>query len=146
MLLISGDMGIIGRLLFSDNAPKVVRKAVDFNAEKVALTAANIANAETPGYKSSHLKFESMLQNATSRNKLKMKTTNSKHFSMQSPNFKSMRPDIEIDSSRGRIDGNNVNLETEMTNLAEAKIAYDANMTAMSKRGSIIKSAIVETR
>jgi len=140
-------MGMISKLLFNDRAPKVLRKSIDFNMKKVALTASNIANSETPGFKASHMEFDSVLKSATSSgNGLAMTTTNGKHISPHNPDFSSLKPNISVDHAKGRIDGNNVDMEKEMTSLTEARINYDAEITAMMKRGGIIKSAIVETR
>lgn len=139
-------MGMIGKLLFSDRAPKIIKKSLDFNTQKAAVIAGNIANADTPGFKATRVEFESVLQQAASANTIKMKTTNEMHFQTQNQDLTSMKPNMETDPSPSRLDGNNVNLEKEMTNLAETRINYDAGITAMMKRGSIIKSAITDTR
>lgn len=137
---------MLSGLLFSDRAPKVIRKSMDFNVQKAALISTNIANGETPGYKAKSMEFESVLQSASSNDYLKIKSTNPKHISASHPDFSTLNANISTDTSPGRIDGNNVNLEKEMTSLAETRLAYDAAITAMSKRGAIIKSAITEAR
>ncbi|MDH5542473.1 MAG: flagellar basal body rod protein FlgB [Nitrospinota bacterium] len=139
-------MSFINNLLFSDRAPKVVKKSLDFNSQKAAMTAANIANAETPRYKAKSVEFESILQSVTSTDFLQIKATHSKHISPQQPDFNSMEPELTIDFSQGRIDGNNVDLDKEVTTLSETKIAYDAAITVMTKRGGIIRAAVTETR
>ena len=141
-----GDLSFISRLLFSDRAPKVIKRSLDFNAQKVAISSANIGNYSTPGYKAKQIEFESVLQSATEPGQLKMAKTDNKHFALDINKPNSMQPNIITDKAAGRMDGNNVNLEAEVTGMAEAKIAYDAAITAMSKRGSIIKSAITESR
>jgi len=140
------NMSMISSLLFSDRAPKVVRKSMDFNAQRAGIISTNIANGETPGYKAKSMEFESVLRSVSSTEFLKIKSTNSKHISPSNPDFGTVNANITTDTSQGRVDGNNVNLEKEMTNLAETRLAYDAAITAMSKRGAIIKSAITETR
>jgi flagellar basal-body rod protein FlgB len=139
-------MDLINALLFSDRTPKVIRKSLDFNSQKAAVTAVNIANAETPGYKAVSVKFEELLQAAAKGNSMPLKTTNPKHIEAGSSSLQSLKPEVEIDQSPGRLDGNNVNLEKEMTSLTETQLAYEAAISAMLKRGGIIRSAITESR
>lgn len=124
----------------------MIRKSIDFNAQKAGIISTNIANGETPGFKAKSIEFESVLQSISSTEFLKVKSTNPKHISPSQPDFGSLKANISTDRSPGRIDGNNVNLEKEMTSLVETRLAYDAAITAMSKRGAIIKSAITEAR
>ena len=41
---------LIDRLLFSDNAPKILVKALDFQSQRHLLISSNISNLDTPGY------------------------------------------------------------------------------------------------
>lgn len=138
-------MDLINKILFSDRAPKLIRKSLDFNTQKAAVIATNIANSETPGYKAVRVKFDELLQQASTGSQLPLKTTNSKHIDA-SGGMRSSEPVIEIDNSAGRLDGNNVNMEKEMVSLTETQMAYEAAISAMLKRGSIVKSAITESR
>ncbi len=138
-------MDLINKILFSDRAPKLIRKSLDFNTQKAAIIATNIANAETPGYKAVQVKFDHLLQQAATGSELQLKTTNSKHISASGA-MNRLEPAIEIDSSEGRLDGNNVNMEKEMISLTETQMAYEAAISAMLKRGTMVKSAITESR
>ncbi len=139
-------MDLISSILFSDKARMVVKKSVHFNAQKVSIISSNIANAETPGYKAVRLNFEEALQSAVSGNLLKMKTTNSNHIQPSGGTLKNLKPQIEIDRSPGRIDGNNVDIDKEVTDMAEAQIAYEAAISAMKKRGAIVKYAVTDAK
>lgn len=139
-------MNLIDSILFSDRTPKVLKKALDFNAQKTAITASNISNADTPGYKSMSVEFENVLQQATGEKSIPMTGTNPRHIRPDNPDIKSLKANMVVDQSQGRLDGNNVNLEKEMTNLAEAQINYNAVIQAYTKRGETIKSAITESR
>lgn len=139
-------MDLLSQLLFSDRAPKLLKKSLDFNAQKAAVTAANIANSETPGYKAVQVNFEKQLQAAVSARSLPMKITNAKHMEAQNSGLQSLRPTIEIDRSQGRLDGNNVNMEKEMITLTQTQLEYEAAISAMSKRGAMISAAIREAR
>lgn len=139
-------MDLVNKVLFSDRTPKLIRKSLDFNTQKAAVIATNIANSETPGYKAIRVKFEEILQQAATGNSLPLKTTNPKHIDASGNAMKTSEPVIEIDLSAGRLDGNNVNMEKEMIGLTETQMAYEAAIAAMTKRGGIIKSAIIESR
>ena len=140
-------MSFINNLLFSDRAPKVAKKSLDFQVQRAAMTSANIANAETPNYKTKDVHFENILQSVSSSNNfLQVKSTHSRHITPSLPDFNSLNPEVVTDFSQGRIDGNNVDLDKEVTTLSETKLAYDAAITAMNKRGGIIRAAVTETR
>ncbi|MFQ5431795.1 MAG: flagellar basal body rod protein FlgB [Nitrospinota bacterium] len=139
-------MDLVNKILFSDRTPKLIRQSLDFNTQKAAVITTNIANSETPGYKAVRIKFDKLLQQAATGNNLPLKTTNPKHIDVSSNGMKTSEPVMEIDLSEGRLDGNNVNMEKEMTSLTETQMAYEAAISAMLKRGGIIKSAITESR
>ena len=139
-------MDLVNQILFSDRTPKLIRKSLDFNTQRAAVIATNIANSETPGYKAIRVKFDEILQQAAMGTKLPLKTTNPKHIDPSGNGMKTSEPVMEVDRSEGRLDGNNVNMEKEMTSLTETQVAYEAAISAMMKRGSIIKSAIVDSR
>lgn len=139
-------MDLINSILFSDKTPKVVKKSVDFNARKASITSSNIANAETPGYKAVRMNFEEELKSAASGNLLKMKTTNRNHIQPKGGTLANLEPRIEVDRSPGRIDGNNVDIDREVTDMAETQIAYEAAISAMKKRGAIVKYAVTDAR
>jgi len=139
-------MDLVNKILFSDPTPKLIRKSLDFNTQKAAILATNIANSETPGYKAVRVKFDELLQQASGGKELPLKTTDKKHIDASGSGKSRSEPVMEIDRSTGRLDGNNVNMEKEMTSLAETQLAYEAAISAMLKRGSIVKSAITESR
>ncbi len=135
-------MKLINSLLFNDRTPKILKKALDFQAQRTAITASNIANADTPGYKAASVEFENVLQQATAGKQIPMTATNPNHILPQAPDIKSLKASVAVDQSKGRIDGNNVNLDKEMVSLAEAQMMYSATITAYSARGATIKSAV----
>ncbi len=139
-------MGLIGSLLFSDRAPEVLRKNLDLNAKKVAISASNISNSETPGYKAQRFEFQSVLQQATEGGQLPMRSTNGRHLVMNSQNIRSISGITDVDLSQGRMDGNNVSLEKEMVEFSSAQIAYDASVTAFNKRMGMVRSAITDAK
>ncbi|MBI5178752.1 MAG: flagellar basal body rod protein FlgB [Nitrospinae bacterium] len=139
-------MGLINAILFRDRAPQVLQKALDLNAQKAATAAGNISNAETPGYKAKRFEFESVLQQAVGGSQLPMTVTNGKHLMRGNQDFSSISGVTDIDLSQGRIDGNNVDMDREMAGFSEAQIAYDAAVTALTKRAATIRSAVTDVK
>lgn len=108
------------------------------------LIASNIANAETPGYKAKKLDFEEALARALDTDgELKMKTSDSKHFNVGGGGFNNLQPEIYEDAN-GIVspDGNNVDRDQEMAEMAENKIMYDASVQLLNKKLGLLKYAI----
>lgn len=139
-------MGLIKSLLFSGRTPQVAKRAITLNAQQAAVSAANISNAETPGYKANKFEFESQLRDAVSGPTLQMKATSTGHFTGSNNDIASIKGVTDVDLSQGRIDGNNVNLDKEVVNFSQAQITYDAVITAMTSRGASMKSAITDAK
>ena len=82
---------------------------LNFRGEKQKVISSNIANINTPNYKTKDLIFEDELNSAT--NSLKLKQTNSKHISSISSMSSNGNPRlIEVKGLEEQNDGNNVNL------------------------------------
>ncbi len=111
------------------------------------LTASNIANAETPGYHAKKIDFEDALARALDIDDIRsMSTSDPEHFSVGGKRS-NVRPDI-YDNPDGEVhnDGNTVDLEKEMSNLAENTIMYKAAMQLINKKMAALKYAIGDSR
>ncbi len=139
-------MGLINSVLFGDRTPAMLARSLDLQAQKASVHAANISNAETPGYKATRFEFESVLRDVVDGSNAPMKVTHAGHFASPVQSIPGIQGVTDVDLSRGRIDGNNVDLEREMVAFSETQIAYDAAVTAMNKRTGIIRSAITDVR
>lgn len=95
-------------------------------AQKVI--ANNIANISTPGFKRATVSFQDALATA-----------------MESGNInqvEAVKPTIEIDNSTtGQLDGNNVDLNVEMTDLAKNQLTNQTFQNLLTKRFSMIQTA-----
>lgn len=139
-------MGLINSILFGDRTPAMLKTALDLNAHKASVHAANIANVETPGFKTTRFEFEGALRDAIDGSAMPMKITHPGHFGAPMQDIRSIKGVTDVDLTQGRIDGNNVDMEKEVTAFSETNIAYDAAITAMNKRTGIIRSAITDIR
>jgi flagellar basal-body rod protein FlgB len=109
--------------------------------------SANIANAETPGYHAKKMDFEEALGRAIDLDGLRsMTTSHDNHISVGGKSA-SIRPDI-YDNPDGNVsnDGNSVDLEKEMSGLAENSVMYKAALQLINKKLAALKYAATETR
>lgn len=107
------------------------------------VTAANVANAETPGYHAKKMDFEGALARAIDLDGLRsMSTSNAEHISVGGSTAK-VRPDI-YENPEGAInnDGNTVDLEKEMSALSENAIMYKTALQLINKKMAALKYAI----
>lgn len=139
-------MGLIKTLLFSNRTPQVAKAAITLNSQMASVAASNIANSETPGYKSVKFEFQSALQDAVYGNTLQMKSTNLRHVTGTNQTISSIRGVTDVDLSQGRIDGNNVDMDKEVVKFSDAHMNYSAIITAMTARGANTKSAITDAK
>lgn len=139
-------MGLINDLLYTNKVGKLAIKALDIHSQRALLINSNIANAETPGYKAVDLKpFEEELKDAY-KSSMGMDKTNPRHMSGRSDDLNSYMPEVETSTEASRPDGNNVNLDKEVTKMMENSLMYQTIIAANKKRGGIIEAAIEQTR
>ena len=114
---------------------------LNFRAEKQKVISSNIANINTPNYKTKELVFEDELNSQT--NVLKMKQTNSKHISTIDNNLSSVNPKLlEVQGLQEQNDGNNVNLDSQMSEMSKNKILYDAIQSSIRRDSKLFRSVI----
>ena len=108
--------------------------------------ASNLANEETPGYKQRILPFHETLS-ALQRGEAPLDTvqSHSRHFSMFNAHNQIFHH-VNLVQSGGGLDGNTVNLEQEMTNMAENTMMYMAVSQFLKGRFDGWRAAIAEGR
>jgi flagellar basal-body rod protein FlgB len=127
-----------------DPTIQALEASLKYRQLRQELIASNIANAETPGYKAKKIDFEEALARALDvDDELKMKTSDSKHFNVGGGGFNNLQPEIYEDSNGiTSLDGNNVDRDQEMAEMAENKIMYDASVQLLNKKLGLLKYAI----
>jgi flagellar basal-body rod protein FlgB len=129
--------------LFGGNFP-LVEKSLSLRARRHELIVSNIANADTPNYKSFDIIIDEELQktgnNSTS---IPLETTHCNHLQSVSNGFDQVTIHTkETDDLSLRGDGNTVDMDQEMVNLSENSIIYRAATQIMGKMFAALKSAI----
>lgn len=123
-----------------------LQTAINLRQMRQNITSSNIANAETPGYHAKKLDFEEALSRALDIDGMNsLSTSNPNHIPLGSVAANKVRPDI-YENPEGVInnDGNTVNIENEMSQLAENSILYKAALHLINKKMAALKYAISE--
>lgn len=123
----------------NDFSYDLIKKGLSVSALRQKAISSNIANVNTPNYKVNRVEFEKLLSEAS--NGLNMKKTDSMHFGAE--NVKDIEPVMEKrEGTSMRDDGNNVDIDLEMTELAANDIYYNVLIqllnTKLSKMNYVI--------
>lgn len=105
----------------------------------------NIANVDTPNFKRSDVNFEEALRSAMNSqgegDTLPLRRTSPKHL----PSFRTQNSYIvQENSTTYRNDGNNVDIDLEMTRLAENTLQYNALTTALTSHLNLLRQVVQE--
>jgi len=131
-----------------NHAHTLMAKALDYRALRQDLISSNIANVDTPFYRSRDILFEDALVKERERlhnlpsNKLQMAVTSPMHLQGNENDFP---PKAEIffrDGHMARNDGNTVDLDVETTEMAKNGTMYNALVMALKKNSMLFKSVI----
>ena len=116
-----------------------INKALDASWLRNEVIANNISNVDTPNFKSSKVEFEAELKKAMSSDTVQMKQTRSKHINISS----SFEPQVvQNEDTTVRMDGNNVDMESEQLNMVKNTIYYNTMVQKISKEFGRLKVAI----
>lgn len=121
------------------NYINVLDKAADASWTRKDLITNNIANNDTPGYKRQDVDFKSLLSK-----ELKHYQYQSLDEKMRKVNMSRLKAKAYTDSAgySYRLDGNNVDIDTENVELASEQIKYEALTSSIDSEFSRMKSAI----
>ncbi len=106
---------------------EAIHRALDGAWAKNNAISQNIANSDTPGYKRINVEFQKQLSDAINKQGFKGYKTHENHIPLNSKD--PSRSEIEISRDMyisTRRDGNGVNIDTEMAELAKNTILYNA--------------------
>ena len=101
----------------------VLDKAADASWMRQEAISNNIANVNTPGYKRQDVAFEDSLQEAISNSRYR--STDEKVANLSKADLR-IRSYTDSSGFSYRLDGNNVDIDFEMADLAKNQIYYNA--------------------
>lgn len=129
-----------------DKTTNALGSSLNFRLLRHNVATANIANAETPGYKAKKVDFEEALARAIDLDgKGELNTSDPDHYSMGPGAISRARADIydnpDVDMSN---DGNTVDMDREMTQLGENSIIYKAAVQLINKKLAMLRYGVTE--
>ncbi|MCS6838208.1 MAG: flagellar basal body rod protein FlgB [Bdellovibrionaceae bacterium] len=122
--------------------------ATQYRDLKHKIVSSNIANSETPNYKAKKIDFEQALKRQLDLEKIRqLSASHPNHIPVGGTVSASARAEIYEDPD-GPVsnDGNTVDLEKEMTRLAENQIQYKTLIQLINKKLASLKYAVGEGR
>jgi flagellar basal-body rod protein FlgB len=111
-----------------------LRRALDGAAARQGVAAENLANIETPGYRARRVEFQAQLREALEA----AADGDAADLDAVSP-LRTIYAGLPL-----RRDGNAVDLETEMAELAESSLQYQAVTRLLSRKLQMLRSVATE--
>lgn len=129
--------------LFAGGHLGLLEKSLGAASLRQRVMANNIANVNTPGFKKSDVVFEDALQQAMAETSVVGQVrTHPDHLS-KSKSFGQIQPRIVVsDGTAIRNDGNNVDVEAEMAQVAQNNLYYNTLAQQLSAKLKDLKTAI----
>ncbi len=112
-----------------DQTYEALSRALDLRTQNQSIIASNIANADTPGYQAQELDFEGAMSKALERGAGAENVEGEIHNQIN---------DVV------REDGNTVDRDSEMVNLAQNQLLYDAAADLVKKKLALLKYSITD--
>ncbi|MDJ0667195.1 MAG: flagellar basal body rod protein FlgB [Desulfobacterales bacterium] len=130
--------------LIFGNTLGLLERSLNLRADNQKLIVSNLANLDTPNYKAFKMMVAEQMERASVRAApMPMARTHSSHMAPhtgQMANAVVERVESNPRSIRG--DGNTVELETEMSNLAENTLLYNTATRIVANKFNLLKSVI----
>ncbi|CAN5462642.1 flagellar basal body rod protein FlgB [soil metagenome] len=129
-----------------DKTTRALGAVANLRQTRHNVITSNVANADTPGYQAKKLDFEDALGRALTTEDMNG-TTGSEpgHFAMGPGALSRVKADIyENPDVSVNPDGNTVDLEKEMSSLAENSIMYKAAVQLINKKMAALRYAATD--
>lgn len=123
-----------------DSALGVSPQVLALRAKRTELLSANIANANTPGYKARDIDFAAAMKNATGVQQA-MARTNERHLNASGGMGADAEPLYRI-PSQPSLDGNTVESQREHAEFMDNAIRYQASLGFLDGRIKSLRTAI----
>jgi len=125
-----------------DSRIGILQQALHGLAQRQTAIAGNIANVDTPGYKRQDVDFETSLRASLGMGSApRLATTDPRHTAVADSGgslFQAASGAGNGGSRTGRNDGNDVDIDYEMTQLSETQLRYELLAQATSARFSTL--------
>ena len=121
--------------ILGSGAPAALQRALDIAAYREQLVASNVANIDTPGYRTKEIDFKAELRRAAIESADGVVEPSRVGSTLHEP-----------DTGRLRGDGNNVDIDREMIQLGATAGFYAASVEMIKKYVAMMRAAITDGR
>ncbi|SMB82522.1 flagellar basal-body rod protein FlgB [Desulfonispora thiosulfatigenes DSM 11270] len=133
--------------VFNNRTLLFLEKGLQGSMVKQKAVAQNMANFNTPGYNSAKVNFKEQLQSALgSSKKIALAATKEGHITNRAPLNKINPQIVKMTNTQINTDGNNVDIDQEMAQMAENLIYQNTAINQLNSRIGILKNVISEGR
>lgn len=122
--------------LLTDNSMLLTQKSLDYLWKKQTVILDNIANSETPNYKSKYVTFE---------DEIKLRLSSAKNKKNSNIRNEILDTNINIHTTNNesmRMDGNNVDTAVENVELARSTLQYEYLLRSINDDFTRLRTAI----
>ena len=128
------------------NVTDLLYDKLSFRSDRQKIISGNISNINTPNYKTQDLVFDDELTKVKSKNDLALKVTHSSHIAFEKTAKPSTSAQMsEVKGLEEQNDGNNVNLDREMSQMSKNQIAFNALQASVKKDAAWLKEIIASS-
>jgi flagellar basal-body rod protein FlgB len=127
-----------------DNAFSLYEHTVKLRSKRAEVLAANMANADTPGYKARDFDFRKVLEaqrGASQVQPVRLVSTHANHLGGSQQSFSTLHLQYRT-PSQPSLDGNTVEVETEQAAFSRNAMEFQASMRFLDGRIKSLKSAL----
>ena len=127
-----------------DAALRFQQEALNLRAQRQEVLSANIANADTPGYKARDFDFAGTLSQAMERGRqggIALALTSPRHVAAQAGAFDIGELAYRI-PAQSSIDGNTVEMDQERVQFADNSMRYESDLTVLGAQIKTLLSAV----
>lgn len=130
---------------------QILQAALNGLAARQRAISDNVANVDTPGFKSTRVEFEQALKSAMgrddSRPRVLMLTGVQNGVAPPAQADSELRPQAFVSNeTTRRMDGNNVDIDQEMVKLAETNLTYNALAQLTNSRLQLLRTIVNDGR
>ena len=127
----------------ASNVTDLLFEQLKFRSDRQKVISSNIANVNTPNYKTKDVSFEQTLNNKINNNDLKLTRTNSMHMGFDNKNENVSREKyFEVEGLEEQNDGNNVNMDYQISQMAQNQVIHGAISNSIKKDANWFKLVI----
>ncbi|WP_209122390.1 flagellar basal body rod protein FlgB [Alkalihalobacillus sp. BA299] len=127
--------------LFSSPTFSTLERALDGSALKQRTISQNIANVDTPNYKTKKVNFQHTLDHAISKQSIEANRTDERHMNFSIGKQREAYV-TSVNNSMYNHNLNNVDIDKEMADLAQNQIYYNALIDRLNGRFNSLQTVI----